>query len=207
MTDPTTDPPFTAPAARVAPPPRKPRKVFLLIGLVVAAALGIGLFTTAGAKKNSGPPQAGGPVPSFSAPRLNGAGTVQVPQDAGSNGTPAVLLFFGAWCTVCTTELPPLASVARHQAASGGALGKVRVIGVDSEDKHDIGLAFVKSRGIAFPVAFDHDIAITSGDYYFEGDPYAVFVKGNGTISAIVPGPLSVAKFTAEEKKLIPSES
>jgi peroxiredoxin len=206
MTDPTTDPPSVAPAA-MASPPRKPRKAFLVVGLVVAAALGIGLFTSVGTKKNSGPPQAGGPVPSFSAPRLNGSGTVQVPQDAGSNGTPAVLLFFGAWCTVCTTELPPIAAAARHQAASGGPLGKVHVIGVDSEDKHDTGLAFVKSRGIAFPVAFDHDIAITSGDFYFEGDPYAVFVKGDGTISAIVRGPLSVAKFPAEEKKLIPSES
>jgi hypothetical protein len=83
----------------------------------------------------------------------------------------------------------------------------VHVIGVDSEDGRSTGLAFVKSRGIAFPVAFDRDIAITSGDFYFEGDPYAVFVKGNGTISAIVPGPLSVAKFIAEEQKLIPSEN
>jgi cytochrome c biogenesis protein CcmG/thiol:disulfide interchange protein DsbE len=201
MTDSSAGPPPAAPVAR------KPRKVFLLVGLVLAAALAVGLFTTAGTKKTAGPPKAGGPVPSFSAPRLNGSGTVAVPQDAGSNGTPAVLLFFGAWCTVCKAELPPLAAAARHQAATGGPLGKVRVIGVDSEDKHDTGLAFVKSRGITFPVASDQNIDITSGDFYFEGDPYAVFVKGDGTISAIVSGPLSVAKFTAQEKKLIPSES
>jgi thiol-disulfide isomerase/thioredoxin len=190
-----------------SPVPRKPRKIFLLVGLVVAAALGVGLFTSAGTKKDSGPPQAGQPVPSFSAPRLNGSGTVQVPQDGGSGGTPAVLLFFGEWCTVCKAELPPLAAAARHQADNGGALAKVHVIGVDSEDSHSTGLAFVKSRGIAFPVAFDHDIAITNGHFDFAGDPYAVFVKGDGTISAILPGPLSVAKFTAEEQKLIPSES
>ena len=204
MTDPSSNLP-TAPTAR--PAPTKPRKVFLLVGVAVAAALGIGLFTSAGTKKNTGQPLAGQPVPSFSAPRLNGSGTVQVPQDGGSGGTPAVLLFFGKWCTVCNTELPPLAAAARHQAASGGALGKVHVIGVDSEDTHDAGLAFVKSRGIAFPVALDRNIAVTNGDFYFSGDPYAVFVKGDGTISAIVPGPISVAKFTAEEQKLIPSES
>ena len=55
-------------------------------------------------------------------------------------------------------------------------------------------------------MARDPGIAITSGDFYFQGDPYAVFVKGNGIISAIVPGPLSVARFTAEEEKLMPGK-
>jgi thiol-disulfide isomerase/thioredoxin len=177
------------------------------VSLVVATALGVGLFTSIGTNKKSGPPHEGGPVPSFSASRLNGSGTVQVPADGGGGGTPAVLLFFGAWCTVCKAELPPLAAAVRAQAASGGALGRIHVIGVDSEDTRSTGLAFVHSRGIGFPVALDRNIAITSGAFYFEGDPYAVFVKGDGTISAIVPGPISVAKFTAEEKRLIPSQS
>jgi thiol-disulfide isomerase/thioredoxin len=177
------------------------------VGLVVAAVLGVGLFTSIGTNKDSGPPHEGGPVPSFSASRLNGSGTVQVPADGGGGGTPAVLLFFGEWCTICKTELPPLAAAVRAQAARGGALAKVHVIGVDSEDSRSTGLAFVKSTGIGFPVAFDRNIAITSGAFYLLGDPHAVFVKGDGTISAIVSGPLSVARFTAEEKRLIPSES
>ena len=205
MTDPSPGPPSPGPTE--AGLPRKPRRIFLVVGLVVAAALGVGLFTTIGTNKNSGPPRQGGPVPSFSAPRLNGSGTVQVPSDGGGGGTPAVLLFFGEWCTVCKTELPPLAAAIRVQAARGGALGQLHVIGVDSEDSRPTGAAFVKRVGIRFPVAFDHNIAITSGVFYFQGDPYAVFVKGDGTISAIVPGPISVAKFTAEEKRLIPSES
>jgi hypothetical protein len=65
----------------------------------------------------------------------------------------------------------------------------------------------VRVSGIEFPVARDPQIGILSGDFYFDGDPNAVFVRGNGTISAIVSGPISVAKFTAEEKKLIPSET
>ena len=79
----------------------------------------------------------------------------------------------------------------------------MRVIGVDSEDTRQEGMAFVTASGIEFPVARDPDIAITNGDFYFEGDPYAVFVEGNGSISAIVPGPLSVARFTADEEKLV----
>jgi thiol-disulfide isomerase/thioredoxin len=199
MTVPTTDPP-------PLPLARKPRKIFLLVGLVVAAALGVGLFTSAGSSTGNGAPHPGGQVPSFSAPRLNGTGAVGVPADGGGGGTPAVLLFFGSWCASCHGELPPLAAAVRHQQAAGGGLAKVRVIGVDSEDTRGIGESFVKSTGIRFPVARDPQIAITSGDFYFDGDPYAVFVKGDGSVSAIVPGPLSVARFTAEERKLIPSE-
>jgi thiol-disulfide isomerase/thioredoxin len=189
------------------PLPRKPRKVFLFVGVVLAAVLGVGLFTTVGTKKNTGAPHAGGPVPSFSAPRLNGPGTVEIPGDGGGGGTPAVLLFFGDWCSSCHAELPPLAAAVTRQERAGGSLAKVRVIGVDSEDTQSLGEKFVKASGVEFPVARDPQIAITSGDFYFDGDPYAVFVEGDGRISAIVPGPISVARFTAEEKKLIPSET
>ncbi len=130
-----------------------------------------------------------------------------MPADGGGGGTPAVLLFFGNWCPQCHAELPPLAAAVRQQERAGGALAKVHVIGVDSDHKQNVGEAFVKSAGVDFPVAHDAVIAITNNDFFFQGDPYAVFVKGNGTISAIVPGALSPARFIAEEKKLIPSES
>jgi peroxiredoxin len=198
---------MTDPTSGLPPAPRKPRKIFLLVGIVVAAALGIGLFTSAGTKKNTGPPQPGEPVPSFSAPRLNGSGTVQVPQDGGSGGTPAVLLFFGNWCPSCHGELPPLATAVRQQEREGGALAKVHVIGVDSDHVSSVGEKFIEASGVEFPVAHDPLIAITNNRFLFEGDPAAVFVRGDGTITAIVPGPRSVAKFTAEERKLIPSES
>jgi thiol-disulfide isomerase/thioredoxin len=178
-----------------------------VVGLVAAVALGIGLFTSVGTNASSGPPHRGGRVPSFTAARLNGSGTLQVPGDGGSAGTPAVLLFFGSWCPSCHGELPPLAAAVRRQDEAGGALAKVRVIGVDSEDTKSVGEAFIRSSGVGFAVVRDPELAITSGDFYFNGDPDAVFVTGNGTISAIVPGALSVAKLTAEEKKLIPSGS
>jgi peroxiredoxin len=200
MTDPS-------PAAAVAAPPRRPRKIFLVLGLAVAAVLAVFLFTSTGTKGNAGPPRKGGPVPTFSAPRLNGSGTIDVPSDGGGGGTPAVLLFFGKWCTICKTELPPLAATVRRQQTAGGSLATVHVIGVDSADTRAIGEAFVTSTGVKFPVARDPDNTITSGDFYFEGDPYAVFVRGDGTISAIVRGALSVTKLVAQEKKLTPSGS
>jgi peroxiredoxin len=197
MTVHATDPPAAL--------PRRPRKVFLVVGLVVAAVLAVLLFSSVGTSKTNGPPRVGGPVPSFSAPRLNGSGSVQVA--SGGDGTPAVVLFFGKWCTICETELPPLAAAVRHQLAAGGGLAQVRVIGVDSEDSKGVAQAFVASTGIGFPVVRDPDSVITNGAFYFEGDPNAVFVKADGTISAIVRGALSVDKLTAEEKKLIPTGS
>jgi thiol-disulfide isomerase/thioredoxin len=190
-------------APSAALPPRRPRKIFLVVGLIVAAALGVGLFTSLGTNKKTGPPREGGQVPTFTAPRLNGSGTLQVP-DTGT-GAPVVLLFFGNWCPSCHGELPPLAAAVQRQKEAGGPLAKVRIIGVDSEDTKSAGLAFIKSSGAAFPVVRDPSLAITSGDFYFDGDPDAVFVTGSGTIRAIVPGALSVAKFTALEKRLIPS--
>jgi peroxiredoxin len=197
-------PPALPPDPPVA---RKPRKIFLLVGVLVAAALGVGLFTSLGTSATSGPPHEGGVVPSFSGPHLNGSGTVQFPAGGGGGGTPAVLLFFGNWCDICHAELPQLAAAVRHQYTTGGALAAVQVIGVDSEDTMSNGRAFVRNSGVTFPVAWDPNTTITNGAFYFTGDPYAVFVKANGRISAIVYGAISPAKFTAEEQKLIPSGS
>jgi len=178
------------------------------MGVLLVVVLGVGLFTNIGTKKGqSGPPHAGGAVPSFSAQRLNGSGDVDVPGDGGSNGKPAVLMFFGNWCTICHTELPPIAAAVRAQDASGGALSNVRVIGVDSEDSLSTAKGFIQRSGVTFPVAYDQNLKITNGDFYFTGDPYAVFVNGNGTIKKIVGGPMSVATFTSYERELTPSGS
>jgi thiol-disulfide isomerase/thioredoxin len=189
--------------------PRQPRKIFLVVGLVVAAALGVGLFTSVGANPaTSGAPHEGGPVPSFSSTRLNGSGSLSVPADGGGHGVPAVLLFFGNWCASCHQELPPLAAAVRQQNAAGGALSHIHVIGVDSEDNVADGRAFIKSSGVTFPVAYDPTVQITSGAFYFDGDPYAVFVRADGTIDRIVRGAtLTPAGLLADERRLIPSGS
>ncbi len=190
-------------------PPRKPRKVFLLVGVLAAVALGIGLFTSVGTSPAStGPPHVGGPVPSFSASRLNGSGNVSVPGNGGGGGTPAVLLFFGNWCPSCHQELPPLAATVRRQDAAGGPLSHIHVIGIDSEDTMASARTFIKNSGVSFPVAYDPNIQITEEDFYFDGDPYAVFVRADGTIDRIVRGAtLTPSSLTADERALIPSGS
>ena len=194
---------------------RGPRKRFLVIGVVLAVALGVGLFTSVstsqgspGSGSSSGGPYAGGPVPGFTAPNIGpvGGSQVSIPADGGSRGAPAVLLFFGNWCPSCHQELPSLAAEVRQEAAAGGPLARIHVIGVDSEDARSSAQSFIKSSGVTFPVAYDPDIAITSGLFYFTGDPYAVFVRGNGTIDRIVRGDvLTASSLVADERALIPS--
>jgi thiol-disulfide isomerase/thioredoxin len=191
---------------------RGPRKRFIVIGVVVAAALGVGLFTSLGtgqtSSSGSGAPHEGGPVPGFSAPNVGPAGgsQVSVPADGGSRGRPAVLLFFGNWCPSCHQELPPLAAAVSQEAASRSPLARIHVIGVDSEDSKSSAQSFIKSSGVTFPVAYDPDISITSGLFYFTGDPYAVFVRGSGTIDRIVRGDvLTPSSLVADERALIPN--
>jgi thiol-disulfide isomerase/thioredoxin len=191
------------------PGPRKPRKIFLLIGCVVAAALGIGLFTSLGTSPaTTNAPRVGGPVPTFTTSRLNGSGSVAVSPASGGGTTPTVLLFFGKWCPSCHAELPPLAAAVRHQVAAGGPLSRLRVVGIDNEDTTGNAKSFIKSSGVTFPVGYDPNLAITEGDFFFRSDPEVVFVNANGTIARIVIGEvLSAAEFTADERELIPSGS
>jgi peroxiredoxin len=190
--------------------PRKPRKVFLVVGLVLAVILGIFLFTSLGTSQGSGStgsaPKAGDRVPSFTASNVGPVGGSAVSVSSHGGGKPTVLLFFGNWCPSCHEELPPLAAAVRSQVQAGGALAGIRVVGVVSLDKVDRAKSFVRSSGVTFPVAYDPNATITSGLFYFTGDPYAVFVRRNGTIAKIVAGDvLTPSSLTADERALTPS--
>ena len=203
MTSSSATPEPDAPAGR---PPRspRPRKIFLLVGTVLAAALAVGLFTGVGTHPSApGRPQVGDRAPDFSLARLRGSGTVGTPADGGGNGTPAVLLFFGNWCPECHAELPKLAAAVRTRQRRGGPLARVKVIGVDGLDKLGAARAFASSSGVTFPVGFDPVAQVTNGLYSFPGDPAAVFIGRDGRITAIRYGPLSPATFTRLEQRLV----
>ncbi len=208
-------PPGAAPPA-VAQTLRAPRKRFLILGtgIGLAVVLLIGIFTSIGSPKGSdqnggtsAAPQQGGPVPSFSADNISGSGPATVSVPTGGSGTPTVLLFFGAWCSDCHEELPPLAAAVRTQDTGGGALSHIKVIGVDSLDKTSAAQNFIRTAGVRFPVAYDPNDTITSGDFWFTGDPYAVFVNADGTINRIVRGDvLTPTSFSADEQTLLHAE-
>jgi thiol-disulfide isomerase/thioredoxin len=176
--------------------------VFVLAGVAVVA-LGVGLFTSLGASPAGGPPQAGGTAPTFSLSGLNVAGRVGTPQNGGGDGKPVVVLFMGDWCSVCHSEIPPLAAKIKSLRSGHGSLARLAVIGVDSADTLSDARSFVSASGITFPVGDDGTAHVMNGVYGFEGDPYAVFIEGSGRIMAIHPGPLSPARFVALARQLL----
>jgi peroxiredoxin len=177
--------------------------VFLLVGVVLAAALAVGLFSTVGGPSAPSLPRAGSPAPGFSLPAVAGGGRVGTPATGDAGGRPEVLLFFGNWCAVCHTDTPPLATAVRAQQQAGGPLARIRVIGVDSYDSRGAARSFAADSGVTFPVALDSVAKVTNGLYDFTGDPETVFVDARGTITAVKYGPLSPTAFLSLERKLV----
>jgi thiol-disulfide isomerase/thioredoxin len=175
--------------------------VFLFIGLALAVGIGFGLFSTIGTS-SGGPPGPGSAAPSFSLPRLGGAGTVGTPADGGAGGRPAVLVFFASWCSPCQTEVPAIETAYRSQQRRGGKLARIALIGVDTADPTSDALAFVHRSRVTFPVGADRDYDVTEGSYYFDGDPDAVFIDGNGTIVHISHGAITASELVHWEEEL-----
>lgn len=173
------------------------------MGVVLAAALGVGLFSTLGTHGTTAAPQVGGAVPGFSLPRLQGTGTVGVPADGGGEGHPAILLFFASWCTPCQAEIPELAATYHHQQATHSKLARVALLGVDGNDPTANAVAFVKKSGVSFPVGADRHYDVTSGKFYFTALPEAVMVDGNGTIAAIHYGGLTSTELVHWQRRLL----
>jgi peroxiredoxin len=182
---------------------RRHRVIAFVMAGAVVAVLCVGLFTSIGTPTADGPPHAGGTAPTFSLAGLNVAGAVGTPESGGGDGKPLVLLFMGDWCTVCHSEIPPLAAKVKDLRSDGGALSHLAVVGVDSADTLSDAQSFVKASGITFPVGNDASAHVMNGVYGFEGDPYAVFIEGSGTIMAIHPGSLSPSQFVRLARRLL----
>jgi cytochrome c biogenesis protein CcmG, thiol:disulfide interchange protein DsbE len=168
-----------------------------VVGVVLAGALGVVLFSSLGSSGNS-TPTVGSAAPTFSLSALGGRSTVGIPADGGGDGRPAVLVFFASWCPPCRVEIPAVARVYRDQPARS----RVAIIGVDGMDAPAAALGFVRSSGVTFPVAVDARYSVTEALYALTGEPDAVFVAGDGTIARIVHGPITAEQLVAWERAL-----
>ncbi len=117
-------------------------------------------------------------LPDLTLPCLGGGPDVRL-RDAP--GRPTLVNVYGTWCPPCVQEVPLL--VAFHRAAGD----KVGVVGVLSIDTVKNGLDFAPDLGVTYPSVVDEDGAVLR--QYPPGPPQTLFVRADGTIAYVKPGP------------------
>lgn len=175
--------------------------VVLLAALVLSACGGSaapaptlstsGLVATQSAMIDKGRerPQIGQTAPDFRYTMADG--TEQ--RLSGLRGKRVILNFWATWCTPCKHEMPVLQGVATEQADSLVVLGINRL-----ESAEAIG-RFADEMGLTFPLVTNEDGDITER-YGARQLPMTYFIDSNGTISALVLGPIdaeTIAKHLA----------
>lgn len=126
------------------------------------------------------PPAPGDRAPDFTAPRLDGGGSLSLAQLAGK---PVVINFWASWCEPCIDEAPML------RRASEEYGDEITFVGIDIRDAHSDALAFVEAYDLAYPHVRDEDLKIYD-DYGLTGQPETFFLDENGVIVEHVNGPL-----------------
>jgi cytochrome c biogenesis protein CcmG/thiol:disulfide interchange protein DsbE len=145
-----------------------------VLGLV--GLLGFGLLS-----KGSASIEIGEPAPDGTLPRLNGDGSGSV---ADYRGSWVLVNFWASWCVPCQEESPALEAFYREH---GGR--NFTVLGIDTRDLTDDGLAFVKRYGVSYPQLRDGDGA-RSDDFGTTGVPESFLVDPRGRLALIRRGPV-----------------
>jgi cytochrome c biogenesis protein CcmG/thiol:disulfide interchange protein DsbE len=111
------------------------------------------------------------PAPGFSLPDLRSPGRMVSLEDL--RGKDLVLNFWGSWCTPCQKEMPLLQSayLAEH--------GKVRFVGIDSDDTRTSAVAFLSRVHVSYESLFDPTEQAASA-YALYGLPTTVFISASG---------------------------
>ncbi len=166
---------------------RRPRSAIVMAGaacLVVLAVLGVTVAA-------SGSP---GRLPeplakAFMLGQLGHAG--QHVSLAAYAGQPVIVNFFASWCGPCKKETPLLARFyAEHH-------GRIRVIGIDSNDQTSNALKFVAREGVTYPVATDPFPAHTAVSYGVLGLPQTFFLNARHRIVRHIFGDVTASELSA----------
>jgi thiol-disulfide isomerase/thioredoxin len=164
----------------------KARKIsYLAAVVVVAVAVALVVTLAGGQAKKSGPP-----------PLAKNFSLAQLGQPhshltlASYAGHPLIINFFASWCPPCRRETPMLAKwyVSMH--------GRVRVLGIDSNDETAPALRFVQKAGVHYPVAVDPYPATTTTSYGVLALPQTFFLNARHRIVLHVLGPLTTKDLT-----------
>ena len=129
-------------------------------------------------------------APAFSLAALSAAdptgagGTISLAQYTGK---PLIVNFFASWCPPCQQETP---LIARFYKANGG---HVIIVGVDGNDTDAKGIAFVRAKGVSYPVGTDPQL-ITASAYNVSAFPQTFFLNSQHQIVFRVLGAVTQAQ-------------
>jgi thiol-disulfide isomerase/thioredoxin len=128
------------------------------------------------------------PLPDLSLPCLSGSGTVALRSLAGA---PAVVNLWASWCAPCRQELPAFSRL------SADAGGRLRVLGVVSQDRPGAAAAYAADARLPFPSLVDEDGLLLRG-LGRRALPATVLVDADGRVREVYQGaPLTDAALRA----------
>jgi thiol-disulfide isomerase/thioredoxin len=94
---------------------------------------------------------------------------------AGLTGTPMIVNVWATWCGPCQREVPALQSV------YAAAQGRLRVLGIDTEDDHPSALDFAAHVGMKYPSVVDDNGAFIRS-LGRNRTPMTLFVDAKGAV-------------------------
>lgn len=124
---------------------------------------------------------AGAAIPDWSAPSLDGTGTVSWSDYAGK---PAVLSVWASWCPHCQVELPRLsAAVAAHPG-----IALVSITTAQGREPGPTPAEYMAQQGLSFPVGVDDAQTTLMRAMGVQGFPTVYYVDSQGKVVTSTEG-------------------
>lgn len=167
--------------------------------LLALAAAWIALSAAAPAGVTGGrppAPRAGFAAPDFELPAADG----QAVRLSDLRGQPVLLNFWASWCPPCQAEMPAMQQVHLAYADRGYV---VLAVNTTYQDAESDALAFVRDRGLTFPILFDRD-GSAARLYEVRAMPTSFFIDAQGIIrEVVVGGPMAEGLLRAQAEQML----
>lgn len=174
------------------------RRLLATAAAVVAIGIVAGLLAASRGAKAGGSVTIGfarldRAAPAVTLPGLSGTPEISL---ASLAGEPIVINFWSSSCAVCKSETRALVQVA------GATRGRVRFLGIDTDDLRGPAEAFAARYHIPYPLSFDPQ-GVVAARYRLPGLPVTFFLSRSGRqILGVNTGALTVRSLTSILREL-----